>query len=186
MEYNTNNGTKPVYAAKVVDGGATVVFEGWVGSDNTRSYSNYAAYRDDDEFFDIFKEGVTYSYGIRIAAKKGYVFSNEVKVKLNEKVITAESNSNHKMITLHNVYSKESVCEHVWINKKTKGTCLTDGYTTHTCKYCGYSYKDNYSKSVGQHNWIINEGEDEDEESKGVTLATDEDDGEILYICAVC
>ncbi|MBQ6265536.1 MAG: VWA domain-containing protein [Clostridia bacterium] len=35
---------------------------------------------------------------------------------------------------------------------KTKATCVTPGFTTHTCTQCGYSYKDTATESLG-HNW---------------------------------
>lgn len=178
VEYNTNHGTKPKYSAKVAEGGATVAFEGWEASDGTKSYSTPAAYRDDDQIFDTFKQDVEYSYCIRIAAKKGYIFGGSLKVQVNEKTFIGETNSAHTMITLHNIYSKKSICQHVYTKKVKKATCLEDGYTTYTCKYCGNTYTTDYVKSAGQHQWEL-----DDEESE---LASDEDNGELSYVCALC
>ncbi len=41
---------------------------------------------------------------------------------------------------------------HNFKSKKTAPTCTTIGYTTHTCKTCGYSYKDEYVDALG-HNY---------------------------------
>lgn len=178
IEYNTNNGTKPKYSAKIAEGGAAVAYEGWSGSDHTKSYSTYAAYDDEDDIFETFKEGIVYSYSIRIAAKKGYIFPDEVRVQLNDTTFVMNPNKAHNMITLRNVYSHESVCEHVWIDKKVKVTCVSDGYTTHTCKYCGATYTDNYIKARGAHSWVLNEDESQ--------LASEDEDGDLTYECEYC
>ena len=38
---------------------------------------------------------------------------------------------------------------HLYTAKKTEPSCTTQGYTTHTCKFCGYSYKDTYVNATG-------------------------------------
>ena len=177
VEYNTNNGTVPIYNAKVVDGGAVVAFEGWVGSDQTNSYSTYAAYGDFDNIFETFKEGIKYTYSIRLAVKKGYIFADTVRVQLNNETFTATANSTHKMITLRDVYTKESICEHAMVKKVKKATCVEGGYTTYTCKYCGYSYTTDYV-NAGGHQWETT--------ADDLTTADDEEDGEIGYTCAIC
>ena len=83
VNYNTNNGTRPVYNAKVADGDVNIAYEGWRGSDGTVSYSSYAAYGEDDEIFDTFKEGVEYTYFIRLSVKSGKTLTDDVKVQLN-------------------------------------------------------------------------------------------------------
>ncbi len=42
--------------------------------------------------------------------------------------------------------------KHVYDHKTTKATCTTQGYTAHTCRTCGYSYKDAYTNAIG-HNY---------------------------------
>ena len=140
VDFNVNNGTKPVYKASVVDGDATVVYEGWSGSDGTVSYSSIGAYNDEDTIFKTFKEGVTYTYIIRLAAKDGYVFTDNTKVQLNELRCSGVQSKNHQIITFRKVYSSVSVCEHVYKKNVTKPTCIKEGFTTNVCKYCGYSY----------------------------------------------
>ncbi len=39
--------------------------------------------------------------------------------------------------------------KHTYENKVTSPTCTAQGYTTHTCKTCAYSYKDNYTNATG-------------------------------------
>ena len=48
-------------------------------------------------------------------------------------------------------------CEHEFTIKVINPTCEEQGYTLHTCKECGYIYKDTYVKSLGhkETNWII-------------------------------
>ena len=42
--------------------------------------------------------------------------------------------------------------EHVWNNVVTEPTYETDGYTTHTCRICGYSFTDNETEML-KHNY---------------------------------
>ncbi len=48
-------------------------------------------------------------------------------------------------------------CEHKMTTKVVNPTCEEQGYTLHTCKECGYIYKDTYVKALGhkETNWII-------------------------------
>ena len=48
----------------------------------------------------------------------------------------------------HYVYTESCTFK----DKTTKATCVTPGYTVHTCTQCGYSYKDSATDSLG-HNW---------------------------------
>lgn len=41
---------------------------------------------------------------------------------------------------------------HSYMDTVTKAACTTQGYATHTCKDCGYSYKDSYTPALG-HSW---------------------------------
>ena len=43
-------------------------------------------------------------------------------------------------------------CSHEFENKTVYSTCTTQGYTSHTCKICGYSYADNY-KALASHSF---------------------------------
>lgn len=46
-------------------------------------------------------------------------------------------------------YNESSVIQpsgHNWTEKKVYSTCFEQGYTLHTCKNCGETYKDNYTK----------------------------------------
>lgn len=177
VNYNTNNGTTPVYQAKVADGDVSISYEGWKGSDGTVSYSSYAAYQEDDDIFDTFKEGVEYTYCIRLAIKKGKTFTDDLKIQLNNKTYTGKIHKSGRMITLLNVYKDTSVCRHSLTKKTKKVTCETDGATTYKCKYCDYNYTTNVVKATG-HKWEL------DEENS--TKATDEEDGEKLYTCENC
>ena len=38
---------------------------------------------------------------------------------------------------------------HMYTNNTTAPNCTAQGYTTHTCKFCGYSYKDTYVNATG-------------------------------------
>ena len=52
--------------------------------------------------------------------------------------------------TLYAVWKKG--CEsnaHRYVNTVTAPTCTAQGYTTHTCSLCGYSYKDTYVNATG-------------------------------------
>ena len=40
-------------------------------------------------------------------------------------------------------------CSHEYTTVVTDATCTDEGYTTHTCKICGYSYTDNYEDAYG-------------------------------------
>nr|MCR4879650.1 hypothetical protein [Bacilli bacterium] len=44
--------------------------------------------------------------------------------------------------------------EHTYEASVTAPTCTEQGYTTHTCSVCGYSYIDNYVAATG-HNWTF-------------------------------
>ncbi len=57
----------------------------------------------------------------------------------------------------HIYYGLDTIIQpsgHNWTEKKVNATCTEQGYTLHTCKNCGESYKDNYTK-VRNHNRII-------------------------------
>lgn len=41
--------------------------------------------------------------------------------------------------------SKPQGCSHTFINETVMPSCTTQGYTTHTCSKCGYSYTDAYT-----------------------------------------
>lgn len=176
VNYNTNNGTAPVYQAKVADGDVSISYEGWKGSDGTVSYSSYAAYRDDDEIFDTFRKGVEYTYSIRLAVKKGKTLTSDLKIQLNNKTYTGTIHKSGRIITLANVYTETSECHHNMVKKTTKGTCTTDGFTTYKCKYCDYNYTTNLIKATG-HQW------EQDEEWDA---ATDEEDGSKTFTCEKC
>ncbi len=176
VNYNTNNGTAPVYQAKVADGDVSISYEGWKGSDGTVSYSSYAAYRDEDNIFDTFQKGVTYTYSIRLAVKKGKTLTNDLKIQLNNKTYTGTIHKSGRIITLANVYTETSECHHNMVKKTTKGTCTTDGFTTYKCKYCDYNYTTNLIKATG-HQW------EQDEEWEP---ASDEEDGSKSFTCEKC
>ena len=61
--------------------------------------------------------------------------------------------------------------------KKTKVTCTSDGFTTHKCKYCSYSYITDEIKSTG-HKWVLDEENCEN--------ADEEEDGVVEYCCENC
>ncbi len=143
VNYNTNNGTRPVYNAKVADGDVNIAYEGWKGSDGTVSYSSYAAYGEDDEIFDTFKEGVEYTYFIRLSVKSGKTLTDDVKVQLNNQKYLGKIHKSKRLITLSDVYKATSVCHHNMTKKKTKVTCTSDGFITHKCKYCTSRMKSN-------------------------------------------
>ncbi|MGM9624250.1 MAG: hypothetical protein ACI3XM_00955, partial [Eubacteriales bacterium] len=44
---------------------------------------------------------------------------------------------------------EEEECEHEYTSVITEPTCEEQGYTTFTCKKCGYSYKDEYTDALG-------------------------------------
>ena len=64
--------------------------------------------------------------------------------------IAKNNNSTHSKTCsrCHYVYTESCNFE----STKTAATCVTPGYTTHTCSVCGYSYKDSATNSLG-HNW---------------------------------
>ena len=67
-------------------------------------------------------------------------------------------------------------CEHSYTNAVTAPTCTAQGYTTHTCTKCGYSYTDTYTKALG-HAW----------DAGKITLpATETNDGVKTYTCTRC
>lgn len=177
VNYNTNNGTRPVYNAKVADGDVNIAYEGWKGSDGTVSYSSYAAYGEDDEIFDTFKEGVEYTYFIRLSVKSGKTLTDDVKVQLNNQKYPGKIHKSKRLITLSDVYKATSVCQHNMTKKKTKVTCTSDGFITHKCKYCSYSYITDEIKSTG-HKWVLDEENCEN--------ADEEEDGVVEYCCENC
>lgn len=44
-------------------------------------------------------------------------------------------------------------CEHEYTSAKVAPTCISQGYTQHTCKFCGKTYQDEYVKAVA-HNFV--------------------------------
>ena len=174
VNYNTNCGTKPSYNAYIADGNATVAFEGWVGTDDTASYSNYSGYGDEDKVFDTFVREVTYNYVIRIAAKKGYILAKDVSVQLNNEVFHGVVNPTGQFVTIRNSYSAESKCVHDYVVQIKKPTCTEQGETVKKCRFCGLSYTYDFVEPLG-HAWKTT-----------IDAATDEDDGSITTKCSQC
>ena len=46
-------------------------------------------------------------------------------------------------------------CGHNWTEKRVYSTCFEQGYTLHTCKNCGETYKDNYKKVLNHYRVAI-------------------------------
>lgn len=65
---------------------------------------------------------------------------------------------------------------HKYVSVVTEGTCENKGYTTHTCKQCGKSYKDSYTSARG-HDW------DEGKVTKKPTCIRN---GEKTFTCENC
>lgn len=66
---------------------------------------------------------------------------------------------------------------HSYKSVVTPPTCITKGYTTHTCEECGHSYVDSYTDPTGVHNWSAWE------ETKAPQCTTE---GEEKRTCSVC
>ena len=58
--------------------------------------------------------------------------------------------------------------KHQYTAVVTKPTCTDDGYTTHTCSVCGYSYKDTPTKALG-HTEVIDKAVEPDCTHTGLT-----------------
>jgi len=69
-----------------------------------------------------------------------------------------------------------SATGHSFASVTTAPTCLTMGYTTHTCTKCAYSYKSDYVDSLG-HNW---------DSGKAVVNSTCNGKGMKEYSCTRC
>ena len=66
--------------------------------------------------------------------------------------------------------------KHQYTAVVTKPTCTDDGYTTHTCSVCGYSYKDTPTKALG-HTEVIDKAVEPDCTHTGLTA---------VKHCSVC
>ncbi|MBR4309264.1 MAG: hypothetical protein IKT58_06690 [Oscillospiraceae bacterium] len=66
--------------------------------------------------------------------------------------------------------------QHVYTHKTTQSTCTAEGYTTHTCSRCKYSYKDSYTAPKG-HSY---------DQGAVTTPATCTTVGLKTYTCTVC
>jgi len=52
----------------------------------------------------------------------------------------------------------DTICDHHYIDAVTEPTCTEQGYTTHTCEYCGDSYTDTYVPAL-KHDLIHHEAQ---------------------------
>lgn len=52
----------------------------------------------------------------------------------------------------------DTICDHHYIDAVTEPTCTEQGYTTHTCEYCGESYVDTYVPAL-KHDLIHHEAQ---------------------------
>ena len=68
--------------------------------------------------------------------------------------VSMASNDNYQMLSEWTDLTITGTCSHSqgYNNTVTAPTCTAQGYTTHTCSVCGYSYKDTYTDANG-HAW---------------------------------
>lgn len=88
----------------------------------------------------------------------GYTYNdNYVPATTHKYVYTSNDNGTHTGICEFN--SAHSIIENCEYTVKTvKPTCENQGYDLHTCKVCGYSYKDNFVAKLGHdYVWVYND-----------------------------
>ena len=102
------------------------------------SVNEYSLYKSDvDDCVEFNKLPVgEYDYMILASAKSYYATSGT-------ELTTTEIN---KILHYSTFCVKESTsCSHTYVSSVTAPTYTQQGYTTHTCSKCGYSYKDSYT-----------------------------------------
>lgn len=132
----------------------------------------------------------------------GYAFDdNFVPPTTHDWEYTSNSNGTHTAIcSYNNAHSKLENCEYEL--EIVAPTCDNQGYDLHTCKLCGYSYKDNFKNAMGHdYIWTYNDNgthtgvcrNDRDEvvtepcdEVTEVVEATCTAAGYTLHTCEVC
>ena len=102
--------------------------------------------------------------GYNANSKNGHI-GIVTEIVSNTQVSTVETNTyNHRAAKAFTWrYSSTASCfirpnfadahAHSYTTSTTLPTCTAQGYTTHTCTGCGYSYKDNYVDALG-HNYV--------------------------------
>lgn len=132
----------------------------------------------------------------------GYSFNDNFLPPVTHKwAYTSNSNGTHTMICeFNNAHSRVENCEYE--SKTVAPTCDNQGYDLHTCKHCGYSYKDNFKKALGHdYVWTYNDngthtGICKNNRNEVVTEPCDEEteviketcttDGYTKHTCKVC
>jgi len=71
--------------------------------------------------------------------------------------------------------------EHKYVDTKVAQTCLTDGYTTVACEYCGVEKADAVRKDI-----VKADGTSHKMAEKVIIAATCDKDGSLRHYCAIC
>lgn len=133
---------------------------------DTTSYDLYNSSVDAAVKFNELAAG-TYTYYVVAAARSYYAQSATQYSYESDSVVLHESTF---------TVVEEISCNHSYTSVVTAPTCTSKGYTTYTCKSCGYSYIGNTTSATGHSygDWVT------------VTAATCTTDGAQKSTCSAC
>jgi uncharacterized protein YfiM (DUF2279 family) len=133
----------------------------------------------------------------------GYSYVDSATAMLGHNhVYTDLGNGTHRVTCKNDPYEVNVIEDHSYTTVVTKPTCSTQGYTTHTCKLCGYSYKDSVLPKLSHdyvytaddnntHTGVCKNDKSHTVQAKHevtgvVTKPTCTDKGYTTYTCKVC
>ena len=128
----------PAYDTVVQSGNVFIEYEKWTCVETGYVNGSFAsAVGDDEDEFDVFEEGKTYSYSIRIIAKDGDWFTDSTVFKLGNRVVTnGVFNKKKTAWTATNVFTEVASCYHDYERITEPATCTNMGLVYDRCKYC--------------------------------------------------
>ncbi|MCC8044259.1 MAG: Ig-like domain-containing protein [Clostridiales bacterium] len=95
-------------------------------------------------------------YTLHTCTVCGYSYKDTYKAKLGHNYVFKSNKDGTHTKTCQNDSSHVKTSNCTYTKKVVAPTCTKKGYTVYTCKYCGYSYKGNYTAKLGHtYKWVI-------------------------------